>query len=370
MMKKCLAVGIILLFVGTSIIPSGTSEQSFDKNVITVDDEPGDADYSSIKEALNHSSHGDTIEVYSGTYQENAIHLAAQGLNLQGVPHERGSGNDTGKPVVISSAYTNIFEVPGDSITITGFIIIDTVWPTVTTSIHIWGDNCVFSYNNLIGGYNTVEVGGPYHYPIHTRIIGNTIDGNTSTGISYGGTSGNISENIFHGCHCAIYVSDQGPSNIISHNTIENCDTGINFFNSSDSIISYNFISDTRTGIELRAPGGKNISIMRNQFEGCGMGIYMNLLQSLVEVHQNNFIDNSVDIRIVQYLQLKDNFLFHRIIDENYYDSWHGSGPKRIWGITVIFVIPIWMMEFFAIIPILMPRIYRDWHPVQEPYEI
>ena len=73
MKRKCLAVGIILLFIGTGIIPSITSEQTYDKNIITVDDEPGDADFTSIKEAVNASSPGDTIEVYSGTYPEDGI---------------------------------------------------------------------------------------------------------------------------------------------------------------------------------------------------------------------------------------------------------------------------------------------------------
>jgi hypothetical protein len=38
-----------------------------------VDDEPGDADFISIKEAVNSSNPGDTIEVYSGIYYEEGI---------------------------------------------------------------------------------------------------------------------------------------------------------------------------------------------------------------------------------------------------------------------------------------------------------
>ena len=54
MKRKCLAVGIILLFIGTCIIPSATSQQPLSRNIITVDDEPGLADYTSIRDALNH----------------------------------------------------------------------------------------------------------------------------------------------------------------------------------------------------------------------------------------------------------------------------------------------------------------------------
>ena len=79
MLRKGLAVAVILLFMGTCIIPSATSgltngkniitvddepgesELTHNKNIITVDDEPGDADFTSIKEAVNYSSPGDTI---------------------------------------------------------------------------------------------------------------------------------------------------------------------------------------------------------------------------------------------------------------------------------------------------------------------
>jgi hypothetical protein len=43
--RKILTIIIILLFIETSIIPLGTSEQIRSKTIITVDDEPGDADY-------------------------------------------------------------------------------------------------------------------------------------------------------------------------------------------------------------------------------------------------------------------------------------------------------------------------------------
>jgi parallel beta-helix repeat protein len=166
-------------------------------------------------------------------------------------------------------------------------------------------------------------------------------------------------------------MQDVGSFNTISHNTIQNCnDSGIEFYNNSDSIISYNLISDAHRGILLGAEGAKNISIMRNQFQDCGMGIFMQFLQSLIDVHQNNFIDNSVDIRIIQHLQLQNNFLSHRILDENYYDSWRGSGSKFILGFTIIYMIPLFMPDMFFFIPVILLRMYCDKNPAQEPYDM
>jgi hypothetical protein len=39
--EKSLAIGIILLFIGTAIIPLGISQQTLGRKIITVDDEPG-----------------------------------------------------------------------------------------------------------------------------------------------------------------------------------------------------------------------------------------------------------------------------------------------------------------------------------------
>ena len=90
MKRKCLFVGIVLLFIGTCIIPSATSRFTIsrltnDNNIITVDDEPGDADFTSIKEAVNYSSPGDTIEVYSGVYLEDGIRIVKDNITLLGL---------------------------------------------------------------------------------------------------------------------------------------------------------------------------------------------------------------------------------------------------------------------------------------------
>ena len=99
-------MGIVALFICMSITPSvavdTVKESSMpisDKTVITVDDE-GDGDYTSIKEAVNNSNPGDTIEVYSGTYYECGIEIHTENITLKGIPYELGNGGDTGKPFI------------------------------------------------------------------------------------------------------------------------------------------------------------------------------------------------------------------------------------------------------------------------------
>ena len=63
-----------------------------DKAVIIVDDE-GDGDYTSIKEAVNNTNPGGTIEVYSGTYYECGIEIYTENITLRGIPYELGNGS-------------------------------------------------------------------------------------------------------------------------------------------------------------------------------------------------------------------------------------------------------------------------------------
>ena len=72
MLKKFLAVGIILLFISSGIIPFASSNEVSSNNIIYVDDDGG-ADYTRIQDAIDNASEGDTIIVMNGTYQQNII---------------------------------------------------------------------------------------------------------------------------------------------------------------------------------------------------------------------------------------------------------------------------------------------------------
>jgi hypothetical protein len=113
----------MILFLSTVFIQLGETNQAIDENTITVDDEPGDADYTSIKEAINNSKSGDIIEVYSGTYEEDDINIFISNLTLKGIPNELGEGNDTGKPLINATGLKDVFLIHVNDVTITGFEI-------------------------------------------------------------------------------------------------------------------------------------------------------------------------------------------------------------------------------------------------------
>lgn len=75
---------------------------------------------------MQHAQPGDTIEVYSGIYQDTNITINQEGLSLIGIPYELSTGNNTGKPIVNITQTTSLIEifVTADHVTITDFILI------------------------------------------------------------------------------------------------------------------------------------------------------------------------------------------------------------------------------------------------------
>jgi hypothetical protein len=94
--------------VGHQTVQSTIQNKANGNNIITVDDEPGDADFTSIKEAVNASSPGDTIEVYSGTYLEQGIHIVKDNITLLVISHELGVCDDRGKTLLMKKFNINI----------------------------------------------------------------------------------------------------------------------------------------------------------------------------------------------------------------------------------------------------------------------
>ena len=107
--------------------------------VITVDDE-GDGDFTSIQEAVDHAKDGDIILVYSGVYNES-VRIENKSITIEGIAHELGKGNDTGKPVIIANGI----------------------------AIEIYSDNCNVKNIKVSGG--AVKIHGFYNKLINNDMV-------------------------------------------------------------------------------------------------------------------------------------------------------------------------------------------------------
>jgi len=231
LIKKGLAVAVILLFLGMSVIPStGTviekSILPFDGNTLYVGG-TGPGNYTRIQDAIDNASDGDTVFVYddSSPYYENVI--VNKSINLV------GENKDTTVIDGNRSIYVSV-----DWVTISEF----------TIQCGIFLDSCG---NNIISdniicnrSWNGIELS----YSCNNIITDNKVLDNVH-GIDLFHSSNNIiSDNIISNSIGIIILFSS--NNNITGNKISNCFCGIILFFSSKNIIEKNnFIGNKRHAI-------------------------------------------------------------------------------------------------------------------------
>jgi parallel beta-helix repeat protein len=363
LVRTCLTIGVIFFFIGTSIVPSIQSEFSYEKNIITVDDEPGDADFTSIKEAVNASSPGDTIEVYSGTYFEQGIHIVTDNITLLGISHELGEGDDSGMPCIKGDGTALVIHVEANHVRVSNLTMENhyalnyTDYSCIMIGLDTVPFNEEFKRHNITISYCVIrstprpgigigDVGeniSIIHNEIHNctigilsisvthrfwpilNISGNVITDCSMAGIYFDDTRQNISGNTIRRCKIGIVLYPAGTHNIIYGNDIDNCPVAIRSMYGTNTIIKNNF---------------KNYIWLGSWFE---LDIYLYF----------------PGFGLISYLSQKDTWV------GNYWDTWTGISSKNILGkLTIgryIFYFPIF---------ITIPWIEHDWHPAKEPYDI
>jgi nitrous oxidase accessory protein len=319
----------ILMLIAVLSLPGGSAylgkdQHSLSKHIITVDNEPGDADYTSIADALNHSSPGDTIEVFSGTYNENHISITVEGISLIGIPHELGNGSDTGEPFINGQGLNSVFIVHSRNVTITGFHIENKggyIGDWYIVLIQPGADNCTISNSNFRSSSNSIVYCGSNY----STIINNTISD--------------------AGLYCGIGFGYPAHHNVASGNVIDKCPRGIYFWGSEFDTIIRNRISNcSEFGIVIGG-GGAN-TFRYNTFENNSIGLSLYQTQFNV-IKDNNFLHNSYSASFGEALWVITNRWIH-----NYWDR-PRLLPYPIQGSNFIF-----------------PWVQFDWRPALKPYNI
>jgi len=120
---------IVLLVFSMFFISGFSAIATFNMNTSTnesnntwiVDDE-GDGDFRSIQKAINNANSGDTIEVYSGIYNEDIT--IDKKLVLKGISSEFDAGDDSGVPILNGLYKKNVVVIKADGCNLTGFKVI------------------------------------------------------------------------------------------------------------------------------------------------------------------------------------------------------------------------------------------------------
>ena len=314
MHRKGLVIVILILMLGVNIgstfagdIDVKTmSSAVFDGNTLYVGGS-GPNNYTRIQDAVDNSSDGDTVFVYSGFYDDYfpqylccvKIHKS---INLV--------GEDKYTTIIDGGFNFDVVRIYADYVDISGFTI----------------------QNSGVDDINRCGVDDSQrdikYYKVHDNIIKDNY-----VGVSNDGTP-----------ECEIY------DNIISNNTYGFYIYGI------EVSIHGNFIQDNIVGIYIYS---HDVTVQNNELEGNEVGVQ--LYDSSVDVIENNFISNTIQAEYVNVINIPYGNMKFR---GNYWDNWKLPIPKPIRGYWGYFSIIL----FDIIGP--FPGFRIDWTPALTPHDI
>ena len=332
MWKKGFVLGIFVLFLcagaasGLHVDKNNTiTACSFNGNTYTVDDE-GDGDFSTITDAVNYASDGDTIEVYSGTYFEYTI-IVDKRLTIRGIDQELGSGDDTGNPILDLSGQKIGLVLLADGISLSHFNITNVGLSKLGDPNERIGAIVIQSNGNIITDN---------HFP--TGPSGEQQGSSIYVFFSYDNV---ISNNYIYNSVWAMGISGSG-NNTISHNRVLD-GGGILFFGSHDNVLYANDFS-CELGLWLVLNCSNNV-ISYNIFNFSALWI---MLSRSSTIEHNNFHHRGKHLFVRFFNSYQTKW------DGNYWENLPQGRPKIILGKALYF----------------LPWINVDWNPAQEPYEI
>ena len=271
-MKKWLAIGIILLFVGTCIIPAiaqdieKSSQPTSRGNWLYVGGS-GPGNYSKIQDAINDSSNGDTVFVYddSSPYYENVV--VNKSIDLV--------GEDRNSTVVDGGRNGDVVFISADNISIDGFTIQNSGDKYDDAGVHLRSNFSIVRNMKIWNDSRGIYL---YH-SCNNQVVNNTINQNREEGVVLG----------FHSDYNMIYGNIIGwlnrvgvellasnMNNTFSYNVIEqNQDEGVILFtshnnrflsntirrNGQDGIFIHDSMNNNITKNTINANGGSGVSI-------------------------------------------------------------------------------------------------------------
>ena len=344
MKKKCLVVGIILLFIGASVIP--TIAQDTNKPSLPTSSGKwlyvggsGPGNYTRIQDAINASSNGDTVYVYNGTYFENVV--VDKSINLIGEEKTTTIIDD------INAEFPGFcITIEANNVTVTGL----TIRNCKSTGIYISSDYNRITDNIVVDNVQGIAIFGEFGGNIisHNLILNNNKSGGL---IVVGLNNNNISENIVsQSGWYGIYLNSVEYSNI-SNNIITGNENGIYTGITFHNIFYRNNISNNkRLGVEIFCTSFDRF--IQNTFIGNGRNAYF--IQPILER--------------IKYLRiLNHNILQPTVWDGNYWDR-QRTMPYPILGLTTLgdYLVRI----SFMYNKYLVDSFQVDWHPAKEPYDI
>jgi len=395
MEKRILIIGLVFLFLYSSIVPISTGNElnlSNENQIYKLNSSKtlyvggsGLNNYTNIQSAVDNASDGDTVFVYhdSSPYYENvfinkSIHLIGENRNTTVI-----DGNHSG----------DVIQINANNVTISGFTLQNGGNVVYYAGIAVENNyNYTIIFNNNI--FNNGDGINVWSGSSYNNISDNNISYNPSNGIWIhgGGDPYNNTENVIHG-NIISYNGGRGifstPLNIhktkiIANRIFNNEFGGIDSDSSYDEICYNEIYSNKEYGICYgRGISVANVLISNNKiYHNIGYGIYLNgFIWGRLEnftIRKNHIESNSIDgirMRWTNASKITQNNIYHNIVNAYFSNSFGNKWDGNYWGTSkrvkmiVGFIRPFdWVPAFITLI--VVPWFNFDFHPAQEPYEI
>ena len=220
--KRIFLFFLVLFLLNNSLLPNGESITCYGLSKTLYVGGTGNNNYSSIQNAIDNASNGDSIYVYKGTYQENIV--IYKSLTL--------TGDDRRYTIINAIQRGDVVNINTNHVTLSGFTIENSVGQYAGISLTNNSRYCEISNNQIISN----NWDGISLFSSSNNIIKNNIISYNSDGINLNHESNEntiientISDNYFYG----IYIQDVHNNNIYGNDFLSN---GQNAHDEGDNI--------------------------------------------------------------------------------------------------------------------------------------
>jgi parallel beta-helix repeat protein len=339
LLNKTLVIGIIILLVGICANPSTGSitEEISNKPILKGNTlyvgGTGPGNYSTIQEAIDDTSNGDTVFVYddSSPYYENID--VDKSINL--------IGEDKHTTIIDGNFDWYVVSIRADSVTIDSFTIINSDNSYRYSGIDVRRNHTTIINNIIKNNGNGITISRHEWFPKYLyRPVGNIISNNI------------VSSNTQIGIYLKYCDYSKVTNNIVTASHF----SGISIYHATNNLISGNEISNNNhNGVSINYDSNNNEIIGNNIENNKDYGI--NILTSKKNlIVQNNFIDNfKRNARFVYTIQDFQKTVW----DENYWSE-QKHEKHFIFGRMSLNFIPQGIIPWLNI----------DHNPASEPYDI
>lgn len=283
-MRIVATLSLILVLIASGIIIFLLIKA--ESKTITVPD-----DYSTIQNAIDNASAGDTVFVKKGTYYVDTIGISKP-INLV--------GQDSAQTIINGQrSQSKAYPIPYDksalaidcsNTAISGFTITN-CFIAISSGYHLNLTSVKITENHLIDNWVAIDLGVNTYLKATDFIISKNVFTNNTEAIDFSGTESEITDNQISGSVFSMQITE-----------------------AENIAVSGNYFSDNSFGLLLSS--NSNVNVYNNNFvrnvgdsyttDEMGYGVEFSYDTSNATVHDNNFLENTHGINLENLLLITD----------------------------------------------------------------